>query len=101
MASLLNKNGVTCVVALVSPFEEHRRAAFTFLSNVVPVYVKCSENEARNRDVKGLYKKLDEGKIKGLSGIDAPYEEPVGYVTLDTTILSLDECVQAILDWMF
>ena len=31
----------------------------------------------RRRDVKGLYKLVDEGKIKNFTGVDDPYEEPV------------------------
>ncbi len=30
----------------------------------------------RQRDVKGLYKLVDEGKIKNFTGVDDPYEEP-------------------------
>ena len=30
----------------------------------------------RERDVKGLYKLVDEGKITGFTGVDDPYEEP-------------------------
>jgi adenylylsulfate kinase len=38
--------------------------------------VKCSLDVCRQRDVKGLYKLVDEGKIKNFTGIDDPYEEP-------------------------
>ena len=40
------------------------------------VYVKCPLDVCRQRDVKGLYKLVDEGKIKGFTGVDDPYEEP-------------------------
>jgi adenylylsulfate kinase-like enzyme len=44
--------------------------------NFVEVYVKCPIEVCRQRDVKGLYKLVDEGKLKGFTGIDDPYEEP-------------------------
>ena len=40
------------------------------------VYVKCPIEVCRERDVKGLYKLVDEGKITGFTGVDDPYEEP-------------------------
>ena len=30
----------------------------------------------RKRDVKNLYKRVDEGKLKNFTGVDDPYEEP-------------------------
>ena len=40
------------------------------------VYVKVPLSVCESRDPKGLYRKAREGKIKGFTGIDAPYEEP-------------------------
>ena len=37
---------------------------------------QMSYEVCRQRDVKGLYKLVDEGKIKGFTGVDDPYEEP-------------------------
>jgi adenylylsulfate kinase-like enzyme len=42
----------------------------------VEVYVKCPLEVCRQRDVKGLYKLVDEGKIQHFTGVDDPYEEP-------------------------
>ena len=40
------------------------------------VYVKVPLSVCESRDPKGLYRRAREGKIKGFTGIDAPYEEP-------------------------
>ena len=49
------------------------------------------------RDVKGHYKLANEGKIKNFTGISSPYEIPVNpELSLDTSKLSLDECVEKI-----
>ena len=40
------------------------------------VYIKCPIEVCRQRDVKGLYKLVEKGKITGFTGVDDPYEEP-------------------------
>jgi adenylylsulfate kinase len=40
------------------------------------VFIDAPLKEVEARDPKGLYKKAREGKIKGFTGIDAPYEAP-------------------------
>jgi adenylylsulfate kinase-like enzyme len=41
------------------------------------VHVKASVEECARRDVKGLYAKAFAGEIKGFTGVDDPYEDPV------------------------
>ena len=39
------------------------------------------------------------GEIKGFTGVDDPYEPPLNpEVTIDTSTLSVQECVDAIID---
>ena len=42
----------------------------------VEVYVKCSLDECKHRDVKGMYAKALAGEIQDFTGVDDPYEEP-------------------------
>ena len=77
VCSLLTRNGVICISAAISPYGETRAWARKEIGNFVEVYVKCSIDVCRQRDVKGLYKLADEGKIKGFTGVDDPYEEPI------------------------
>ena len=76
VCSLLTRNGVVCISAAISPYREARAWARQEIGNFVEVYVKCSIDVCRQRDVKGLYKLVDEGKIKNFTGVDDPYEEP-------------------------
>ena len=76
VCSLLTRNGVICISAAISPYREAREWARQEIKNFVEVYVKCPIEECRKRDVKGLYKLVDEGKITGFTGVDDPYEEP-------------------------
>jgi len=75
VCSLLTRNGVICISAAISPYAEARAWARREIGNFVEVYVKCPIEVCHQRDVKGLYKLADEGKVK-LTGISDPYEEP-------------------------
>ncbi len=76
VCSLLTRNGVICISAAIAPYSEARDWARKEIKNFVEVYVKCPIEVCRQRDVKGLYKLVDEGKIKNFTGVDDPYEEP-------------------------
>ena len=76
VCGLLTRNGVICISAAISPYRETREWARQHIGSFVEVYVKCPIEVCRQRDVKGLYKLVDEGKIKGFTGVDDPYEEP-------------------------
>src|SRR5947199_6922574 len=76
VCGLLTRNGVVCISAAIAPYAEAREWARKEIGNFVEVYVKCPIEVCRQRDVKGLYKLVDEGKIKGFTGVDDPYEEP-------------------------
>ena len=76
VCGLLTRNDVACISAAISPYRETRAWARNHIGNFVEVYVKCPIDVCRQRDVKGLYKLADEGKIKGFTGVDDPYEEP-------------------------
>lgn len=76
VCSLLTRNGVICISAAISPYREAREWARKEIGNFVEVYVKCPIQVCRQRDVKNLYKLVDEGKLKNFTGVDDPYEEP-------------------------
>lgn len=76
VCSLLTRNGVICIAAAISPYRGTRAWARNEIGNFVEVYVKCSLDVCRQRDVKGLYKLVEEGKKKDFTGVDDPYEEP-------------------------
>ncbi|MHB8595603.1 MAG: adenylyl-sulfate kinase [Ktedonobacteraceae bacterium] len=76
VCSLLTRNDVICISAAIAPYREARDWARQEIGNFMEVYVKCSLDVCRWRDVKGLYKLVDEGKIQHFTGVDDPYEEP-------------------------
>jgi len=97
VCSLLTRNGVICISAAIAPYREAREWARNEISNFVEVYVKCPLEVCRERDVKGLYKLVDEGKIKNFTGVDDPYEEPLNpELVVETDKESIEESVQRI-----
>jgi adenylylsulfate kinase len=98
VCSLLTRNGVICISAAIAPYREARAWARAEIGNFVEVYVKCPLEVCRERDVKGLYKLVDEGKIQHFTGIDDPYEEPERpELVIETDKQTVPESVQAIL----
>ncbi len=94
--SILARNGVAASIAAVSNLRRFRDRARSMIDNFVEVYVKCTLEECKRRDPKGLYKKGEEGKINDIAGWHQPYEEPLNpELVLDTTTMSVEECVEA------
>lgn len=78
VSKLFLDSGIIVLSAFVSPFAHDRDLvrALVGKENFVEVFVDCPIEVCEQRDVKGLYKKAREGKIKNFTGIDSPFEEP-------------------------
>lgn len=70
--------GIICINSFISPTREIRHMAMDIIGkeDFIEVYVNAPIEVCEQRDVKGLYKKAREGKIKNFTGIDAPFEAP-------------------------
>ena len=77
VCNLLTRNGVPNIAAAISPFENCREAAREMIGNYIEVYTEIPVEKCIERDVKGMYKKALAGEIKGFTGVDDPYDEPV------------------------
>ena len=67
--------------------------------NFLEVYVSTPIEECEKRDVKGLYAKARKGEIPNFTGISAPFEAPEHPdLSLDTSVLSLEESVNQLLE---
>lgn len=97
VANLLTRNGVICISAAISPYREAREWARNEIGNFVEVYLSCPLEVCRERDVKGLYKLVDEGKIKNFTGVDDPYEPPLNpELIIETDKETVEESVARI-----
>jgi adenylylsulfate kinase len=98
VANMLSRNSVIVLATFVSPYREARRDARRVIRRFVEVYVRCPVELCMKRDVRGMYKKAQEGKITHFTGVDDPYEEPEHpELILDTDKESVDESVQKVL----
>jgi adenylylsulfate kinase len=98
VTNMLSRNSVIVLATFVSPYREARRDARRVIRRFVEVYVRCPVELCMKRDVKGMYKKAQEGKITHFTGVDDPYEEPEHpELILDTDKESVDESVQKVL----
>ena len=93
--------GVITIAAFISPNNDIREMAANIIGrdDFMEIYVSTPIEECERRDVKGLYAKARRGEIKNFTGISAPFEAPVHpTLTLDTSVLSLEESVNKLLE---
>lgn len=91
VANLLSRNGVIVIVALISPYRAIRDEMKLMNNQFIEVYVDAPLEVCELRDVKGLYASARNGKIKGFTGIDDPYEPPLHP---DITCLTSQESIE-------
>jgi len=90
VAHLLARNGVTVLVAAVSPYRKAREAARETIGDFVEVHVAPPLEECVARDTKGLYKKALAGEIQQFTGVSDPYEPPEApELTIDTSSVDI------------
>jgi adenylyl-sulfate kinase len=99
VCKLMTRNDVVAIAAAISPYRETRDYARAEVGkDFLEVYVRAPLSVCKERDVKGLYKKALAGEIKGFTGIDDPYEEPLNpELTLHTDKESEEESVQRVM----
>ena len=103
LTRLLADAGVVALASLVSPLRSDREIARTLNDAAklpfIEVYVSTSLAECEKRDPKGLYARARAGELKGLTGVDAPYEPPENPdLVLDTTRADIDQLVAQVID---
>jgi adenylylsulfate kinase len=97
VSSLLNKHGISCIVAATSPRLSIRERNRKLIQHYIEVYCKCSLRVAEKRDSKGLYKVAREGLISDFTGIGERYEEPPApEILIDTEATSIPDSFQII-----
>ncbi len=101
VSKLFVDTGIITIAAFISPSNDIREMAADIIGkdDFVEVYVSTPIEECERRDVKGLYAKARRGEIKNFTGISAPFEAPQHpALTLDTSVLSLEESVHKLLE---
>jgi sulfate adenylyltransferase len=104
VAAMVTLHGGTTICSVISPYRAIRdEARKTSKGNFVEIYCSTPIEVCEKRDVKGMYSKaraaVADGKPMGFTGVDDPYEPPLTpEITLDTSSLSVQQCVDHIID---
>ncbi|MEA3350800.1 MAG: bifunctional sulfate adenylyltransferase/adenylylsulfate kinase, partial [Chloroflexota bacterium] len=88
VAGEIARHNGSVVCAAISPYRHTRNEARKMVgkNNFVEVFVDTPLEVCEERDVKGLYARARRGEIKGFTGIDDPYEAPVGPEVIVNTV---------------
>jgi adenylylsulfate kinase len=105
VAKLFVDCGVLAMTSFISPYRKdrdtvralHDAAKMPFIE----IYVNTPIATCEQRDPKGLYKKARAGELKGFTGIDDPYEEPLKpELTIDATNTSPQQATLLMLEYL-
>jgi len=103
ISKLLIDSGVIVICCFISPTNLLRNMAKNIIGtdNYKEIFIKSPIDVCEKRDVKGLYKKVREGKIKQFTGIDDIYEEPQkADLIIDSSNITIEESVKKLLDFV-
>jgi bifunctional enzyme CysN/CysC len=101
VARLMTDAGLIVITAFISPFRAERQMVRDMIAHgeFIEVFVDTPLADAERRDVKGLYKKARAGALANFTGIDSPYEPPIGpEIRIDTTRMTAAEAADLIVD---
>jgi sulfate adenylyltransferase len=103
VASEIVRHGGVVICAAVSPYRAAREEVRNMMAkgHFVEVFVDTPLEVCEERDVKGIYAQARAGQIKGLTGIDDPYEPPESpELALNTITHSGEENARLILKYL-
>lgn len=97
VAEVLSRNGVTTIVAAISPYRAAREQVRAQIDNFVEVHLTCPLDVLLARDPRGLYQSALTGEIPRFTGISDPYEPPLSPdITIDSSTEKPEESAERI-----
>jgi bifunctional enzyme CysN/CysC len=105
VARLFAEAGTIALVSLVSPYGCDREVASGLHAahdlHFIEVFVDTPLEVCEQRDPKGLYARARAGELKGLTGVDAPYQPPeqpdlVLYSSRETVEVAVERVMQTL-----
>ena len=102
LTALSLRQGIICINTFVSPTRDIRQMAQEIIGaeDFNEIYIDTSLEECEKRDIKGLYKKARAGEIKGFTGIDSPFEEPLNPSLTISTNHSIQDSAAQLVDFI-
>ncbi|WP_175881087.1 adenylyl-sulfate kinase [Burkholderia sp. BCC0044] len=102
IAKLLNAQGITAIVALISPYAADRQLARDIIGDkrFTEIYVKADLETCVARDPKRLYAKAITGQTIRFTGITDPYEAPsAADLVIETGTATVVDCVARVVEF--
>ena len=99
VSKLFLQSGIICLNSFITPKESLRQLARGILGkeNLLEIYVECSFETCRKRDVKGLYKKVDAGLVPNFTGKESAFEPPARPdLVLNTETTPLEDSLETL-----
>src|SRR3989442_151915 len=105
VAKLFADAGLITMTSFISPYRKDRDnvRALHAAGNLpfIEIFVNTPIGTCEQRDPKGLYKKARAGELKGFTGIDDPYEEPLKpELCIDATNTSPQQAALTLLEYL-
>ncbi|MBI4576412.1 MAG: bifunctional sulfate adenylyltransferase/adenylylsulfate kinase [Planctomycetes bacterium] len=102
VASEVVRHGGAVICALVSPYRIPRSECRSLIGpGFIEIYMDAPLEICEQRDLKGLYERARRGQVRGVAGIDDPYEPPLDpELVLDTVRCSAEENGRRILEYL-
>jgi adenylylsulfate kinase len=101
VAKILLSNGLVVLGSFISPKKEFREFARSIIGkeSFREIYIKAPFETCQQRDVKGLYAKVQSGEIKDFTGSSSAFEEPINpWLTIETDSESPEESSKKLFD---
>jgi adenylylsulfate kinase len=103
VSKLFIQSGIICLNSFITPRESLRQLARGILGaeNLLEIYVECSFETCRQRDVKGLYKKVDAGLVPNFTGKESGFEPPARpHLVLNTQTTKPEDSLESLYSFL-
>lgn len=102
VARLIAESGTIALVSLVSPYAKDRELASSIHAaddlHFIEIHVDTPLKVCEERDPKGLYTRARNGELRGMTGVDAPYERPAQPdIAINTAQQTLGQAVDLVI----
>jgi adenylylsulfate kinase len=103
VAGLFADAGIIAITAFISPYRQGRAEARRAVpkGRFVEVFVDAPLEVCRQRDPKGLYRRVEAGALVEFTGMDAPYEPPEApELVLRSAQQNAEQCADALWEYL-
>ena len=99
VSKIMLDSGLITLCSFISPLKSHRDIVkdCVGIDNYIEIYVSTPLKVCEARDVKGLYSRARDGKIKNFTGISSEYEKPeTPFLNISTQDKTVEESANLI-----